>query len=142
MYVRLSDSPIPTTVEPRLTVTSLVWSLQHYGHPCSVPIILFYRAKNRTLAHCNTVTSQLRSVLPRPVGERNGEVPIYMYTCKTQCQPVDVSVRLSGSSHPVMSQFMTGTMSGRVDTSTSISDLHSDLITLNTTIKRYRYVFI
>ena len=48
-----------TTVEHRLTVTSLVRSPHQYGHPCSVPNCI----AQCKLAPCNTVTSPLRSLL-------------------------------------------------------------------------------
>ena len=66
---------IYSTVEPHLTVTSLVRSPHHYGHPCSVPNCI----PQCKLASCNMVTSQLRSRLPSPVGDRItiSEVPLY-----------------------------------------------------------------
>ena len=64
---------IYSTVEPHLTATSLVRSPHHYGHPCSVPNCI----PQCKLAPCNMVTSQLRSRLPSPVGDRISEVPLY-----------------------------------------------------------------
>ena len=60
-------------MEPRLTVTSLVKSPHHYGHPGSVP----YCIPQCKLAPCNKVTSPLRSLLPSPVGDLITEVPMY-----------------------------------------------------------------
>ena len=73
------------TVEPRLTVTSLVRSPHHYGHPCSVP----YCIPQCKLALCNTGTFTLRSLLPSPMGDRTSEVPLYneintIYICTSE----------------------------------------------------------
>ena len=62
-----------TTVEPHLTVTSLVRSPHHCSHPCSVP----YCILQCKLDPCNKVTSPLRSLLPSPAGDRISEVPLY-----------------------------------------------------------------
>ena len=61
------------TVEPRLTVTSLVRSPHHYGHPGSVPNCI----PQCRLAPCNMVTSPLRSLLSSAVVDRISEVPLY-----------------------------------------------------------------
>ena len=44
------------TVEPRLIVTSLVRSPQHYGHPCAVPHCIPY-CKEWYVSPCKTVMS-------------------------------------------------------------------------------------
>ena len=66
------------TVEPRLTVTSLVRSPHNYGHPGSVPICIL----QCKLAPCNTVTYPLRSLLPSPGGDLISEVPLYILHSK------------------------------------------------------------
>ena len=63
------------TVEPHLTVTSLVRKPPHYSHPGSVPNCI----PQCKYPPCNKVTSPLRSLLPSPVGDLNSEVPLYLY---------------------------------------------------------------
>ena len=57
-----------STVKPHITVTSLVWSPHHYGHPRSVhwSQIVFHTdsTNNKRLTSCNTITSPLRSLFP------------------------------------------------------------------------------
>ena len=70
---RIKIMEFANTVQPHLTVTSLLKSRHHYGHPCSVPNC----TPQCKLTPCNTVTSPLRSLLPRHVDVRNTEVPLY-----------------------------------------------------------------
>ena len=42
------------------------------SHPGSVPNCI-----SRQITPCNKVTSQLRSLVPSPVGDPNSEVPLY-----------------------------------------------------------------
>ena len=45
--------------------------------------IVFHSANSRTLALCNLVTSQLRSLLNSPIDDRISEVPLcFQFTCK------------------------------------------------------------
>ena len=62
-----------STVEPHLTVTSLVRKPPNYSHPGSVPNYI----PQCKLPPCNMVTSPLRSLLPSPVRDLNSEVPLY-----------------------------------------------------------------
>ena len=104
------------TVEPRLTVTSLIRSPHHYGHSCSVPNCI----PQCNLAPCNTVNSPLRSLLPSHVGHRIREVPLYIYIIilrKTACLSLFANCRsqflldrlgrstVIASSHESASQF-------------------------------------
>ena len=65
------------TLEPRMTVTSLVRLPHHWGHHFAVPNCI----PQCNLAPCNTVTSPLRSLLPSPMGDRIREVPLYVCVC-------------------------------------------------------------
>ena len=75
MYIYSTVLILVTTVESRLTVTSLVRSPHHYGHPWSVPNCII----QGKLAPCNKVTSPLRSLLLSPAGDHISEVPLYNY---------------------------------------------------------------
>ena len=61
------------TVKTHFTVTSFVRSPHHYGHICLVPNYI----PPCKFAPCNTDTSPLRSLLPRPMGDHNSEVSLY-----------------------------------------------------------------
>ena len=75
LHVLRSCASSLCTVEPHLTVTSLVKPPHHYGHLCSVPNCI----PPCKLAPCSMVTSPLRSLLSSPVGDRNSEVPLYSF---------------------------------------------------------------
>ena len=67
------------TVEPRLTVTSLVRSSHHYGHPSSVQKCI----PPCKLAPCNTVASPLRSLLSSPMDYCDSTVPNFVLINKS-----------------------------------------------------------
>ena len=61
------------TMEPHITVTSLVRNPPHYSHRGSAPKLYF----TVQITPWNKVTSPLRSLLTSPVGDLNSEVPLY-----------------------------------------------------------------